>query len=58
MWQIIPNETATLKGRYRMTVTVPRGTPPGLIDDEIILKTDHPKVPEIKVPVNIVVGAG
>ena len=56
--QIVPNETPTLKGRYRLTVTVPPGTPPGLIDDEIVLKTDHPKVSEVKVPVNIVVGAG
>ena len=55
---IAPNETPTLKGRYRLTVTVPPGTSPGLIDDEILLKTDHPKVPEIKDPVNIVVGAG
>ncbi|MGC8641740.1 MAG: DUF1573 domain-containing protein [Isosphaeraceae bacterium] len=56
--QIVPNETPTSKGRYRLTVTVPPGTSPGLIDEEIILKTDHPKAPEVKVPVNIVVGAG
>jgi hypothetical protein len=55
---IVPNETPTLKGRYRLTVTVQPGTPPDLIDEEIILKTDHPKVPEVKIPVNIPVGAG
>ena len=29
------------------------GTPPGLLDDPIILKTDHPKVGELKIPVTI-----
>ena len=55
---ITPNDTPTQKGRYRLTVAVPPGTSPGLIDDEIILQTDHPKVGELKVPVNIVVGSG
>ncbi len=55
---IAPNDTPTLKGRYRLTVTVPPGTSPGLIDDEIVFHTDHPSVAELKVPVNIVVGAG
>jgi hypothetical protein len=55
---IAPNDTPTLKGRYRVTVTVPPGTAAGLVDDEIILHTDHPKVRELKIPVNIVVGAG
>jgi hypothetical protein len=53
-----PNETPTLKGRYRVIVTVPPGTPAGLIDDQIILHTDHPKVGELKIPVSIVVGSG
>jgi hypothetical protein len=55
---IAPNDTPTLKGRYRLTVIVPPGTSPGLIDDEIIFHTDHPRVGELKVPVNIVVGSG
>ncbi len=55
---IAPNDTPTLKGRYRLTVTVPSGTSPGLIDDEIIFQTDHPSAGELKVPVNIVVGSG
>ncbi len=55
---VAPNDTPTLKGRYRLTVTVPPGTSPGLIDDEIIFQTDHPKVSELKVPVNIVVSSG
>jgi hypothetical protein len=55
---VAPNDTPTLKGRYRLTVTVPPGTTPGLIDDEIIFETDHPNVGQLKVPVSIVVGSG
>lgn len=45
------------KGRYRMTVTVPPGTPPGLIDQPIVLKTDYPQVGEVRVPVSIYVSS-
>jgi Protein of unknown function (DUF1573) len=55
---IEPNETPSLKGRYRVTVKVPPGTPSGFIDDQIVLHTDHPKVSELKIPVSIVVGSG
>ncbi|HMF36051.1 MAG TPA: DUF1573 domain-containing protein [Isosphaeraceae bacterium] len=55
---IAPNDTPTRKGQYRLTLTVPPGTSPGLIDDEIIFQTDHPNASELKVPVNIVVGSG
>jgi hypothetical protein len=53
-----PNETPSLKGRYRVTVKVPPGTASDFIDDQIVLKTDHPKVGELKIPVSIVIGAG
>jgi hypothetical protein len=52
---IMRDETPTMKGRYRMTVKVPAGTPAGPVQDEIVLKTDHPKVREVKIPVNILV---
>jgi len=55
---IVPNDTPTLKGRYKLTVSVLPGSSAGLIDDQIILKTDHPKVSELRIPVNIVIGAG
>jgi hypothetical protein len=58
---IARDDTPTLPGRYRMTVTVPPGTPSGWIKDSIILKTDHPRSSEVKIPVNIRVsraGAG
>ena len=40
---IEPSDTAAdRKGRYRVKVDVPKGTPPGYIDEEIIIKTDFP----------------
>jgi len=48
-------DNPAIKGRYRVTVIVPRGTAPGWINDQIILKTDHPKAGELKIPVNIFV---
>jgi hypothetical protein len=41
--------------RYRLTVTVPPGTPPGVIEDPIVLTTDHPKAAEFRLPVQITV---
>ncbi len=45
------------KGRYRLTVTVPPGTSPGVLDDPIVLRTDHPKVHELQIPVRIYVSS-
>jgi hypothetical protein len=47
------DEKPEAKGRYRLTVTVPPGTAPGRVDDPIVLKTDHPKVKELRIPVSI-----
>src|SRR6185312_12232994 len=47
------DDTATLKGRYRMTVKVPPGTAAGEVHGDILLKTDHPTVHELKIPVDI-----
>jgi hypothetical protein len=45
--------------KYRMTVTVPPGTAPGVIAGPIVLKTNHPQAGEVKIPVHLVVlGAG
>lgn len=41
------------KGRYRLAVIVPPGTPIGNIEDEIVLKTDHPKAVEVNVPISL-----
>ena len=50
---VVPDDSPGMKGRYRLTVTVPPGTPSGTIEGEIILKTDHPLVSELKIPVDI-----
>jgi Protein of unknown function (DUF1573) len=50
--------SADRKGRYRVKVDVPKGTIPGYIDGEIVIKSDFPNVGELKIPVNILVGAG
>ncbi len=52
---VVPDKASRVPGRYRMTVTVPPGTPGGLVDDRIVLKTDHPQAGEIKIPVSIYV---
>ncbi len=51
---IDPDDSKT-KGRYRMRVTVPKGTAAGRVEGLIILKTDHPRVSELKIPVDIFV---
>ena len=53
--EITPDDTPTQKGRYKMSVIVPPGTAAGAIEDIIILKTDHPKAGEIKIPVSILI---
>jgi hypothetical protein len=56
--QIEPDGEPAVKGRYRMTVSVPKGTSPGEVLGEIVLKTDHPKVSEVKIPVKILISSG
>jgi hypothetical protein len=59
--EIKPDDKATQKGRYTMTVTVPPGTSPGPVYGEIIIHSDHPAASELKVPVTILIsntGAG
>ncbi len=51
---IDPDDSKT-KGRYRMRVTVPKGTAAGRVEGLIILKTDQPKASELKIPVDIFV---
>ncbi len=44
--------------QLKMTVTVPPGTPPGITDGKIVLKSDHPQASRITIPVDVtVVGA-
>lgn len=41
--------------KYKMTVQVAPGSPAGQINDEIVLKTDHPNAAEIRVPLDVLV---
>lgn len=46
--------TENAAGRaYRLTVTVPPGTSPGVIKAPIVLKTDHPQADELSIPVEL-----
>jgi hypothetical protein len=54
---IVPDDKPGANGRYRVTVTVPPGTSPGVLVDPIVLKTDHPKMHEVKIPVRIYVSS-
>ncbi len=51
--KVLPLDAANRKGRYRLVVTVPPGTPAQKIDDQIELRTDHPKAGRIFIPVSI-----
>jgi hypothetical protein len=53
--KITPDDTPTQKGRYKLTVTVPRGTSAGHVIGEIILKTDHPRSAQMKIPVTVLI---
>jgi len=44
--------------RSRLIVTVPPGTPPGVISSPIVLKTNHPQANRLSLPVRIVVTGG
>ncbi|MFI5457407.1 MAG: DUF1573 domain-containing protein [Isosphaerales bacterium] len=53
--EIKPNPTPSQQGRYLLTATVPKGTAAGHIEEEIIIKTDHPRASELKIPVTILI---
>jgi hypothetical protein len=43
---------------YRLTATVPPGTPAGEIEGDVVLTTDHPGIERLKVPVDAVILSG
>lgn len=45
--------TPVKEGRYKLTVTVPPGTPAERIEDDIVLETDHPKAATMTVPLSL-----
>lgn len=55
---VVPADEATgekSSGRYILTATVPPGSKPGVLQGNIVLKTDHPMASEVKIPVTGVV---
>jgi hypothetical protein len=52
---ITPVDDTKRKGRYRLSVTSPPGTPAQAIESEIVLKTDHPKAGRLVVPLDILI---
>lgn len=44
--------------RYRLTASVAPGAPPGRVAGDIVLKTDHPAMGVVNVPVSVVVRDG
>lgn len=54
---IEPDESAGGKGRYRLKIDIPKGTPSGLIDGDIVLKTDLVNAGELRIPVSFLVGS-
>ncbi len=55
--EIAPSDKPHKEGQYQMIVTIPPGTPPGWIEDLIILKSDHPMAGELRIPVDVRVGS-
>lgn len=53
--EVVPGESVSKTRKYDLTITVPPGASPGRIEDVIILKTDHPQAPELRVPINLFV---
>ena len=60
--EVIPADlrtgSAVMVRQYRVTVTVPPGTPSGEIEGVITLKSDHPLAEQVVIPVDIAVLGG
>jgi Protein of unknown function (DUF1573) len=55
--EISPVDASGKKGRYKLVVTIPPGTEPRRIEEEVTFKTDHPKATQVNVPVSIWIGS-
>lgn len=53
---VVEGKSDSKVSRYRLIVTVPPGTPAGKVEDQIILKTDHPYAGELRIPVKLFIG--
>jgi len=53
--EVLPSDSLPKVRKYKLTITLPPGAPAGAIDDEIVLKTDHPQASEVRVPTNLLI---
>ncbi len=53
--EILAGDVLPKVRKYKLIVTLPPGTPAGTIEDEIVLKTNHPLAGEVRVPVNVLI---
>ena len=51
----VPQPAGVTGSKFLMTARVAPGTPAGQINDEIVIKTDHPQASEVRVPVDILI---
>ncbi len=51
--EVIPVANTSKKGLYRLVLTVPPNMPSQNVEDEILIKTDHPKAIELIVPISL-----
>lgn len=51
----IPQAAGVASSKYRMTVRIAPGTPAGKVDGEVVVRTDHPKAAELRVPVDALI---
>jgi len=51
--EVLGGDAPGMKGRYRLSVTVPPGSPAREISEDIVLTTDHPQAGKLIVPVSV-----
>jgi hypothetical protein len=56
--EILPADPTNPVGTYRLNTRVLPGARPGRIKDAIVIATDHPQQPQIKIPIEILLHAG
>jgi hypothetical protein len=53
--EFTPDGRAGKATKYKLSITIPAGTPAGTVDDVIVVTTDHPHAGEIQIPINVVI---
>ena len=53
--EIVPSDNEGKPGRYRLIATVPPGSPVSQVEEDVVLKTDHPHAAVVNIPASILV---